>query len=134
MKLIFFTILTLFISIAPGYSVNWEFVTSDRTNDGIVISYFIDADEINIMDGIRSFTQKRVYTRGKSATNIGIVQIGGYYDCASAYYINGNISFLSPEGKYLEGYLMTGNDYTWQIITPGANRLMYEYVCNFSRR
>jgi hypothetical protein len=134
MKLAFFTIFTLFISVAPGYPVDWEFVTSDTTYDGIDISYFIDADEIKIMDGIRSFRQKRVYTRGKSLNNMGIVQIRGYYDCASEHYVNRSISFLSPEGKHLQGYLITGSDYTWQNITPGANRLMYEYVCKFSKR
>lgn len=134
MKLVFFTIFTLFINVVPGYPVDWEFVTSATTYDGIDISYFIDTDEIKIMDGIRSFRQKRVYTRGKSATNIGIVQIRGYYDCTSGQYVNGSISFLSPEGKYLQGSPITGSDYTWQIITPGANRLMYEYVCKFYKR
>jgi hypothetical protein len=132
MKLTIVTILTLFISVVPGYSINWEFVTSDRTYDGIDISYFIDADEIKIMNGIRSYREKRVYTRGKSLKNIGIVQIMGYYDCANKYYLKGSISFLSPEEKYLAGYVITGDDFTWQNIRPGPNRLMYEYVCKFT--
>jgi hypothetical protein len=134
MKLTFFTIFILFISVAPGYSVDWEFVTSDTTYDGIDISYFIDADEIKIMDGIRSYREKRVYTRLESSKNIGIVQTEGYYDCDNLKYVNASISFLSPEGKHLQGYLITGSDYTWQNITPGSNRLMYEYVCKFSKR
>jgi hypothetical protein len=134
MKLIFFTIFTLFVSVGPGYSVNWEFVTSDRTDDGIDISYFIDADEIKIMNGIRSYREKRVYTRGKSLKNIGAVQIMGFYDCANRNYVNGNIAFLSPEGKYLERYFLTGDDYKWQNVSPGSNSVMYEYVCKLNKR
>lgn len=134
MKLIFFTIFALFISVAPGYSVNWEFVTSYRTHDGIDISYFVDTDEIKIMNGIRSYREKRVYTRGKSLKNIGAVQIMGFYDCANGSYVNGSISFLSPEGKYLEGYFFTGDYYTWKPVTQRPNRMMYEYVCKFNKR
>jgi hypothetical protein len=133
MKPTIFAILTLLIGVVPGYSINWEFVTSGRTDDGIDISYFIDADEIKIMNGVRSYREKRVYTRGKSLKNIGMVQIMGYYDCANGNYVNGSISFLSPEGKYLEGYFLTGNDYTWQNIGPGPNSLMYIYVCKFNK-
>ena len=132
MKLIFFTIFTLFITVAPGYSVNWEFVTSDKTDDGIDISYFIDADEIKIMNGIRSYTEKRIYTRGKSLKNIGVVKITGYYDCANGNYVNGSTSFLSPEGKYLQEYFLTGDDYTWKPVNQRPNRMMYEYVCKFN--
>lgn len=134
MKLTFFTIFTLFIGVVPGYSVNWEFVTSDTTYDGIDISYFIDSDEIKITDGIRSYREKRVYTRGKSLKNIGMVQITGYYDCANGNYVNGSISFFSPEGKHLKGYLITGDDYRWKNISPGPNSLMYEYVCKFKKK
>ncbi len=134
MKLIFFTIFTLFVSVGPGYSVNWEFVTSDRADDGIDISYFIDADEIKIMNGIRSYREKRLYTRGKSLKNIGMVEIMGYYDCANGNYVYGSISFLSPEGKYLEGYFLKEDDYKWENIGPGPSRLKYEYVCKFNKR
>jgi hypothetical protein len=129
MKLIFFTTFTLFLSVAPGYSVNWELVTSDRTEDGIDISYFVDADEIRIMNGIRSYREKRVYTRGKSPKNIGMVQFTGYYDCTNGNYINGSISFLSPEGKHLDGYFFTGDDYRWKDIRSGSRRQLYNYVC-----
>jgi hypothetical protein len=132
MRVIFFTIFTLFMTVAPGYSVNWEFVTSEKTDDGIDISYFIDADEIKIRNEIRSYTEKRVYTKGKSAKNIGMVQITGYYDCANGNNVNGSIAFLSPEGKYLKGYLLTGDDYMWQNISPGPSSLIYDYVCRFN--
>ena len=132
MRLIFFTIFTLFISVAPGYSVNWELITSEKTDDGIDISYFIDAGQIKILNGIRSYTEKRVYTRGKYMKNIGMVQITGYYDCANGNHVNGSISFLSPEGKYLKGYLLKGDDYQWQNISPGPSSLMYDYVCRFN--
>ena len=131
MNLIFFTF-TLLISVIPGYSVNWEFVISSKTSDGIDISYFIDRDEIKIMNEIRSYTEKRVYTRGKSSQNIGMVQITGYYDCANGNNVNGSIAFLSPEGKYLKRYLLTGDDYMWQNIRPGPNSFMYDYVCRFN--
>jgi hypothetical protein len=134
MKLIIFTILTLSINVVPGYSTNWKFVTSDRTYDGIDISHFIDVDEIKFMNAIRSFREKRVYTRGKSLKNIGIVQIMGYYDCANEKYLKGSITFLSPEEKYLDGYIVTGDKYTWQNISPGPNSFMYDYVCKFNAR
>jgi hypothetical protein len=134
MKLIFFTVLTLFVSVTPGYSVKWDLVTSYRTDDGIDISYFIDADEIKIMNGIRSYREKRVFTRGKSLKNMGAVKIMGYYDCVNAYYLKGSISFLSPEDKYLDGYTVAADDYTWKPVTQGPNRTMYEYVCKFNKR
>jgi hypothetical protein len=133
MKLIFLTIFTLLISVAPGYSVNWEFVISSRTSDGIDISYFVDRDEIKIMNGIRDYREKRVYTRGKSSKNIGMVQITGYYDCVNGTYVYGSISFLSPEGKQLKGYFFKGDDYKWQNIRPGPNSFMYDYVCKLNK-
>lgn len=129
MKLIFFTIFILFMGVAPGYSVNWELVTSDRTYDGIDVSYFVDTDETRLMNGIKRYREKRIYTRGKSLKNIGMVEITGYYDCANGNYVNESISFLSPEGKYLEGYFFTGDDYTWKDIGSGPRRQMYNYVC-----
>ena len=133
MNLIFFTIFTLLISVAPGYSVNWEFVISSRTSDGIDISYFIDRDEIKIMNGIRNYREKRVYTRGKSSKNIGAVQLMGYYDCVNGTYVYASISFLSPEGKQLKGYFLAGDEYTWQNIRPGPNSFMYDYVCKLNK-
>ena len=132
MKLTFFTIFVLFMSTAFGYSVNWEFVTSDRTYDGIDISYLVDADEIRIMNGIKSYREKRVYTRGKSLKNIGMVEVTGYYDCTNDNYVNASISFLSPEGKHLQGYVFRGDDYTWKEIGSGSRRELYKYVCTLN--
>lgn len=119
---------------APGYSADWEFVTSEKTDDGIDVSYFIDADQIKILNGIRSYTEKRVYTRGKYMKNIGMVQITGFYDCANRNNVNSTISFWSPEGVFLKGYLLTGDYYMWQSIGPGTSRLLYEYVCKYNTR
>ena len=134
MRLIFFTIVTLFITVDPGYSANWEFVTSDKTDDGIDISYFIDADQIKIMNGIRSYIEKSVYTRGKSMNNIGMVQTTGYYDCANGNHVSTSISFWSPEGIFLKEYSLTGDEYMWQSVGPGPSSLLYDYVCKFNER
>ncbi|HEX9665818.1 MAG TPA: hypothetical protein VGA95_04580 [Thermodesulfobacteriota bacterium] len=134
MKPTIFAILTLLIGVVPGYSINWEFITSVSTPDGIEISYYIDTDEIGITNGIRSYKEKRIYTRGKSLRNIGTVQIIGYFDCDNEYYVKGSISFFSPEDKYLDGYIFTGDANKWEQISPGSNRMIYEYVCTFNKR
>lgn len=131
MKLMILTFLTLSFSSVPVYSTNWQFVTSDSTDEGIDISYFVDVDGIKTMDGIRGYNEKRIYTRGKSLTNIGILQITGYYDCTNENYLKASITFLGPGEEFLGGYIVSGDEYTWKPVTQRHSHMMYEYVCKF---
>jgi len=86
-QLKFLILIPIYLISIPGiaFSLNWEFVTSATNSQGIQAEYFIDTDEIKTFNGIRSYREKRIYSRKPGLDSIGVIKVVGYFDWVSKW-------------------------------------------------